>query len=396
MKKILIVIHDMRIGGAQRSLLSFLNCLCEEDMQSQYAIDLMVIDPVGSFYSQIPEEIHILPPPEELRWLGSSVNAKLFFEHFTWNSVFGELSWLKNKKKHQELNLQQRLWNCWHSRIPQMETEYDVAISYMDGVPNYYVVDKVSAPKKVLWIHSEYQKQGYHREFDRPFFEAADSVVTICQNCKECILREFPQLKDRTVVLENITDNKEILKKSQTGICPEFQDDSHLKLLTVARLNQQKGVDMAVKAAHLLKQAGIPFQWLVAGDGPEHSCLQADIEKLGLQENFVLLGSVDNPYAYMAACDVIVQPSRVEGKSIVLDEAKILCKPIVATNYATVADSLEHGCNGWIVEMTPAGIFKGIERLYKEEALRQTMIQNLEEAPKGNTQQLQKYIDIMF
>lgn len=396
MKKILIVIHDMRIGGAQRSLLSFLNCLCEENMQSQYTIDLMVIDPVGSFYSQIPEKIHILPPPEELRWLGTSVNTKLLFKHFTWNSLLGELSWLQNKKKHPELNLQQRLWRCWHSRIPQLETEYDVAISYMDGVPNYYVADKVRAGKKVLWVHSEYQKQGYHREFDRPFFEAADTVVTICQNCKECILREFPQLRDHTVVLENITDNREILKKSQTGTCPEFQDNSKLKLLTVARLNQQKGVDMAVQAAQLLKQAGISFLWLVAGDGPEHSRLQADIEKLGLQEDFVLLGSVENPYAYMAACDMIVQPSRVEGKSIVLDEAKILCKPIVATNYATVADSLEHGCNGWIVEMTPAGIFGGIEVLYKDEVLRQRIVQNIEKAQKGNTQQLQKYMDIMF
>lgn len=396
MKKILIVIHDMQIGGAQRSLLSFLNSLCASLMAEQYEVDLMVINPAGPFYDQIPQGVRLMPPPEELRWLGTSVNTELFCKHFTWNSFIGEIGWLLKKRANQNLNLQQRLWKCWQKRIPQLQTAYDVAISYMDGVPNYYVVDKVTAKKKVLWVHSEYQKQGYNREFDRCFFEAAQMVVTISPNCRECILQEFPELREKTCILENITDRQEILKKSKAGSCPEFDDGNKLRLLSVARLNRQKGIDLAVEAASQLKKEGIPFVWLVTGDGPEFATLQAQIKKEDLIEEFQLLGSRDNPYAYMAACDILVQPSRVEGKSIVLDEAKILCKPIVATNYKTVSDSLIHGHNGWIVEMNPESIAEGIKNLWQQDEARNTLIQKLENESRENTNQLRKYIDMML
>ena len=58
-----------------------------------------------------------------------------------------------------------------------------------------------------------------------------------------------------------------------------------------------------------------------------------------------------------------MQPSRYEGKSIVLDEAKILCKPIVVTNYTTVVDSITDGVNGRIVQFDPNEIANGILEL---------------------------------
>lgn len=399
MKKILILIHDMRIGGAQKSLLSFLQCLSASEKRSEYEVDLMVIDPAGAFLEQIPEHIHILPPPAELRWCGTGLSKTLFQKHFTLNSFFGECSWLIRKTLknfEQGLNLQQRLWESWHKRIPMLQTHYDVAISYMDGVPNYYVSEKVSADKTVLWVHSEYQKQGYAPAYDRRFFEKANGIVTISENCKQCILKDFPDLQNKLFVLENITFSQTVIEKSNLSPCPEFQGVEQLKLLSVARLNPQKGIDLAVEAASLLKQKGISFLWLVAGDGPEREKLQNQIDQAGLNEQFRLIGSRENPYIYMKACDILVQPSRVEGRSIVLDEAKVLCKPIVATNYTTVVDSLIHGQTGWIVEMTPEKIADGIQKIYEDRNLRNTLIQNLLSAPKGNEQELQNYITVML
>ena len=399
MKKILILIHDMRIGGAQKSLLSFLQSLSASELRSEYEVDLMVMDPAGAFLEQIPEYVRILPPPEVLRWCGSGLSKALFLKHFTMSSFLGECSWLIRKtlkRFDRGLNLQQRLWESWHKRIPALQTYYDVAISYMDGVPNYYVSEKVSADKTVLWVHSEYQKQGYDPAFDRRFFEKAHGIVTISENCRQCILKDFPDFRNKLFVLENITCSQTVIEKSKLSSCPEFQGVEQLKLLSVARLNRQKGIDLAVEAASLLKQKGISFLWLVAGDGPEREALQAQIDQAGLNDRFRLLGSRENPYSYMKTCDILVQPSRVEGRSIVLDEAKVLCKPIVATNYTTVVDSLTHGKTGWIVEMTPEGIADGIHRIYEDCDLRNTLIQNLLSAPKGNEQELQKYITVML
>jgi glycosyltransferase involved in cell wall biosynthesis len=155
-------------------------------------------------------------------------------------------------------------------------------------------------------------------------------------------------------------------------------------------------VDIAIEAARQLKSAGVDFQWLVVGDGPERASLQAQIDSLGLGDCFALLGSRENPYGYMKACDILVQSSRVEGRSIVLDEAKILEKPIVATNYTTVVDSLIHGKTGWIVEMTPQAVADGILRLQQDENLRNQLRENLKKEPKGDGALLQRYMEIMF
>lgn len=399
MKKVLIVIHDMRIGGAQKSLLSFLQCLAESPAKRKYDVSLMVIDPSGPFMAQIPETVTLVPPPKSLRWLGSALSIKLIREHFSWKSLMGEGKWLLQKtfkRFPKGLNLQQKLWNCWESYIPALQQTYDVAVSYMDGVPNYYVVDKVQALKKVLWVHSEYQKQKYDQRYDRLFYEAAKEIITISQQCKSCLIKEFPHLEEKIHVLENITSSHAVLEKSQQGDSPEFQGVQGLKLLTVARLNPQKGIDLAAEAASLLKKRNLDFLWLVAGDGPEHEKLQEKINQLGICDCFQLLGSRENPYTYMRTCDVLVQPSRVEGRSIVLDEAKVLCKPIVATNYTTVVDSLEQEKTGLVVDMTPQGIADGIMRLAEDPALRNKLTENLQALPKGNEEEFAGYMHIMM
>ena len=393
MKKILIVMSNMGIGGAEKSLLSFLKALTAGDVQ--YRVELMVVNPHGEFYSQIPEAITQIEPCKELRWLGNGFQKELLTKYFSFRSLWGELRWIAKKKRYpKQWNAQQKLWDCWKNSIPPLAGEYDAAISYIDGFTNYYVMEKVRAKKKILWVHSEYQKRKYDPAYDRKFFEVAQGIVTISEQCRQCILQEFPQCEEKTFVLENITIPRDVIEKSAEGDCPEFF--GKLKLLTVARLNPLKGVDIAVDAAKLLQETGLDFCWLVVGDGPEKNRLQEQIAKCGLQERFLLLGSRENPYPYMKQCDILVQPSRVEGKSIVLDEAMILEKPIVATNYTSVVDSLTHGVTGWIVDMTPEAVARGIAHLWQNPQLCQKLQENLQALPKEDTALLDRYVKIMF
>lgn len=399
MKKILILILDMKIGGAQKSLLSFCQTLASSAEGENYEVHLMPINPSGDFMSQIPEQIQIRKPPAELRWLGSHFSIKLLKNHFSIRGLCGEFLWLLKRKlnilpSHQ--CIQQALWKSWKNFIPRMDDAYDVAVSYMDGVPNYYVMDKVQAKKKVLWVHSEYQKQGYDASFDAPYFEKCDGIITISEKCRNCMLKEFPDHAEKIHILENITSGAVIVERSKEHTSEEFSCIKGWKLLSVGRLNPQKGFDLAIRAARELRDAGQDFLWLIVGEGTERQLLQGMIEENNLSGHVCLIGARENPYVYMRECDILIQPSRVEGKSIVLDEAKILRKPIVATNYTTVRDSLEHGKTGWIVEMNASAIAAGIQKLCEDRSLREHLSDNLNQLSKGNEAELKKYIEIMF
>lgn len=398
MKKILIVIHDLQIGGAQKGLVNFLRCFHDAGKTDAYDIRLLVLKPDGALSSSIPGTIKQVMPSHVMQWFSSHLHPNLLWKCFSIRGILGEIWWLIGRQFHlfsESLSRSQKMWECWKTFLPEDSEVYDVAVSYMDGGPSYYVMDKVKAKKKILWVHSEYQKQGYLPEYDRAYYESCDGIVTISERCRQCILKEFPQLAEKVHVLENITSFDHVLKKSREKLSTEFPSEG-LKILSVGRLHEQKGFDMAIEAAALLKNANIPFTWLVAGEGSEREKLQRMIDDLGLSECFVLVGARENPYVYMRECTILVQPSRVEGKSIVLDEAKILCKPIVATNYTTVWDSIDHGVTGWIVEMTPEGIAGGIIKLWKDDVLRSMLVENLSVCAKGNEEELNRYINIMF
>lgn len=399
MKKILILIHDMEIGGAQKSLLAFCQSFAASAMTENYEIQLMPIHPAGAFYEQIPQPIKVVQPPKALLWLGSSFGVSLLRNCFSWRALLGELVWLVRKSFHlfpKSLNVQQRLWTSWKWLIPQHREAYDVVISYMDGVPNYYAMDRVRANKKVLWVHNEYDKLGYDRNYDELYFENCDCLVTISEKCRACLTSAFPSCEKKVHILENISSADTIIAQSNAYAAPEFANWKGWKLLSVGRLNRQKGFDLAVEAANRLRQQGLAFLWLIVGEGEERSALQKQIEQYDLGDCVRLIGARENPYVYMRACNILVQPSRWEGKSVVLDEGKILSKPIVATNYATVKDSIEHGKTGWIVDLSAEAVAEGIQKMCQDQVLRDQLSDYLQMSPKGNEKELKKYEQIMF
>jgi len=399
MKKVLFIVRDMKLGGVQKSILSFLQCFAGSEYQNQYEIHLLVLEPKGELLSQVPQQIRRIQPGNLLRWMSSKMNKNLFTKFWSVRGFCGELRWLVQKKLHilpKQLNIEQKVWFSWKDSIPEHDEVYDIVVSYQDGESNYYAMDKVVAKKKVLWLHIDYQKPGYDPVFDQRYYEACDAVVTVSENCRKCFLQVFPQFEDKTYVLENITSADQILNQGNEPMELEYGQCTSTKILSVGRLNSQKGFDIAIDAAKLLRDTGVDFLWLVVGEGFERENLQKQIDLNGISDCFKLVGSRENPYAYMKACDILVQSSRYEGKPIVLDEAKIFCKPIVSTNYSTVNASIEHGKSGWIVDMTPQALCEGILRIMEDEKLRDALTGYLETQPKGNIQELKRYIQVML
>ena len=166
-------------------------------------------------------------------------------------------------------------------------------------------------------------------------------------------------------------------------------------ILSIGRLCEQKGFDMAITAAYELKQRNVSFSWFIIGDGKDYQKLEKQIGELELKNEVYLLGARDNPYPYIQNCTVFAQTSRFEGKSVVLDEAKILATPILVTDYPTVHDQIKGQKEGLIVAIDSAAIAEGIEMLLSRNEIRESITNYLSAHEYGNQEVIEKYYKVL-
>lgn len=351
---------SLRNGGAERSLVNLLQLF---DYQ-KYEVDLLLFQEEGIFLEQLPNEVHILHDCDILHLLYAKGNNRikgikhplLTFDHY-WGTF-----WARKKTESMYASRQYRWEHYYKDRIPSIKTKkYDVAISYLHGEQLYYLVDKVDAKRKIAWIHTDYSKLNALEEHDLKYMRQVDSVVSISNICVDTLCKTFPSIKEKFCMLPNLTSSSSIKYLAEKEYPKEYGGDE-FKIVSVGRLIHLKGFDMAVDAASILKENGLKFSWFILGDGELKTELNMQIKNKNVDDCVFLLGATDNPYKYMDGADILVQTSRYEGKSVVLDEAKILGKPIVVTNYDTVKDQVNDN-EGVIVNMSSEAIAAGIMKI---------------------------------
>ena len=114
-----------------------------------------------------------------------------------------------------------------------------------------------------------------------------------------------------------------------------------------------------------------------------------------MEDYVILLGKKENPYPYIKACDIYVQPSRYEGKSVTVREAQILCKPVIVTNYPTSGSQIRDGKDGIIVPMDNEGCARGIVKAMKNQELLKSIPQYLLSHDYGNENEVEKIYRIL-
>ncbi len=390
--ELLIVIGNMGCGGAQKSLASFLDMLTPKH---GFNIDLLILNEKNMFFDEIPDWINVIHPEDEIKGIFTKASD---IKNSSFSSVVrAKCLMAKAKQKlfyKKECDSVQNVWNAWKTFIPKRKKSYDIAISYVDGFPNYYVIDKVKAKKKVLWVHNEYEKLTYNSAFDSYYFGKADKIITISDRCVDSLKKTFPQYAEKFFMLPNLSSAESILRKAKTGKPAEYGDIENI-FVSIGRLNEQKGFDVAIKAAAELKREGLAFKWFILGEGELKEALLKQIAEENVADVFELLGNRSNPYPYLLYSSLFVQPSRYEGKSIVLDEAKILCKPIVVTAYDTVRDSITDGENGIICKFDVHQIAESIRRLLGDEEMKERFKAALEKENAANSQTVELYVDML-
>lgn len=382
MKKLLFVIYSMGYGGAEKSLVNLLNELPE----NTYEVDLLLFKKKGDFLMQIPSWVRVLDQPDAMKRLHGPMGKAGWY---IWVKIAGTLCARVARQTHKERRAY-RWRNFYKHQIGKIQGHYDVAIAY-SGMENLYLIgDCVDADRKLVWIHSDYVRGGYSRKDDYPYFRIMDEIVSISEQCVDVLRNEFPEFADRMHCIENITSSTAVRKQADAYVPAEFSDKV-CNILSVGRLSPEKAFHRAVEAAAILKERGLLFQWYILGEGKLRGELMDQIEKYGVSDCFTLLGTRSNPYPYIKACTLLVQTSDYEGKSVVLDEAKILAKPIVVTNYPTVYDQIIAGREGIIAERTAEGVAEAIQRMISERDLRQRIVSYLASNEYGNPDEVEKY-----
>jgi glycosyltransferase involved in cell wall biosynthesis len=392
MRNVLIASYDMEVGGVERSLAGMLDAFDYE----QQSVDLMLYRHSGDFMELLSDRARLLdelPQYASFRQgIGELVKARqipialmrlLSKLHAT---VVGKLTGTTEPGYIQ----QQLMWKYTLPLLPALEQRYDVAISYL--WPHYFVAEKVQAERKIAWIHTDYSTVETLHSLDLAMWNKFDAIIAVSEACRTSFLQKYESLAAKVFVIENILSPIHISNQARESIHDNpLLTDQRFKLLTVARLSHAKGIDQAVQAMKLLRDRGCDqLVWYVVGYGGDEAELRRLIEANGLERQFVLLGKQTNPYPYMLACDLYVQPSRYEGKAVTVTEAKALGKPVLITNYSTAASQVTHGLDGYIAELSAAGIADGIEKLYGDQALRDRLAAACRNTNYSNREELDK------
>lgn len=390
--KILFVIDSLSLGGAEKSLITLLNCLD----YNKYEVYLQLFSIKGEFLDLVPKEVKILPILSYYSYCKISYKnfgKKIKHLNFLISQLRYSLRIRLGKYNHTEKSV--LFWKICGNCFAKKKDKYDVAIAYSQGVPTFYVASKINADKKFSWINATYLPTGETLKYISKCYDNYSNVICVSEFVYSNFRQKFPEHEEKGIIINDILDKKYAKKMADDYEPDEYKYNSDVKILSVGRLIYEKGFDLAADACILLRNYNINFKWYVIGDGDQRGVLKQKIFENNIEDYFVLLGPKSNPYPYFKKCDIYVQPSRFEGFGISIAEAKMFNKPILVTNFECVGLQIVNEYNGIIVNQNAQDIANGIIRILKEKGIRENLVNNLKREEVTNFDEINKFYEIL-
>lgn len=397
MKKILIVSHDMQIGGVERALLGLLENIDADKVQ----VDLFLFRHDGELLGDIPDYVNLLPSIPAYTVLARPIATTIKEGHLILSvaRLFGKYRAKQYVKKHRlsssvvAIEYSHKYTKCFMPPI-QPEVEYDLAISFL--TPHYFVTEKVRAKKKIAWIHTDYSSVQSDVKSELKMWSSYDYIASISDNVTETFLSVFPSLKNKIVLIENILPKTLIQQQTDAfSVENEMPKDGSIRLLSVGRFSAEKNFDSIPDICRRIIEEKVNVKWYIIGYGSDEELIRKKISESKMDNRVIILGKKENPYPYIKACDLYIQPSRYEGKAVTVREAQMLSKPVVITRYATSSSQLEEGVDGVIVPLDNKGCASGIIKLIQNKALQYRLIEKTEERDYTNAGEIAKLYNLL-
>ena len=331
--RILILIHYLEIGGAEISLIGLLNAIDK----TKYDVDLFVYSHQGELMQLIPDGVNLLPEIPKYSTLERPMKDVLREGHIDIVAarLLAKIRHRISRRTHaitgEDASIFQYVANCTTPLLPKVnDKEYDLAISFLN--PHNICLDKVRAKKKVAWIHTDYTRIHINKRLELPYWSGFDHIASISDAATEAFVKIFPELKDKVIEIENILSPSFVQKRANGMVDEIVPQNGVINLLSVGRFCTAKNYDNLPFICKHLVEMGLNVRWYIIGFGGDEPLIREKIAEAGMGDQVIILGKRSNPYPYIKACDIYVQPSRYEGKSVTVREAQMLCKPVVVTN----------------------------------------------------------------
>ena len=391
--RILILMHYMELGGAESALLGLLQSVDPIRVD----VDVFIYDHRGELMKYIPtDKVRLLPEVAAYKMIERPFMECVKSGHL--GVALGR--WLAGKTvdkmpvpqgKH-DIRIFTRIADWVEHFVPgiQPDVEYDLAISFL--MPHNYVIKKVRAKKKLGWIHTDYSTVHVDVKRELPVWSKLDYIASISEEVGEKFVDTFPGLKDKVIPIENILSSRFIRQRAEEETVSLDSNPSTIKLLTIGRFSPPKKMEEIPTICKKIVNEGINIKWFIIGYGSVEieREVRENAKREGVYDRVILLGKKENPYPYIKACDIYVQPSRYEGKSITVREAQILCKPVIVTNYPTASSQIKNGVDGVIVPMDVDFCVQAMVEFIRDEARQAKILEYLRVHDDGNENEIEK------
>lgn len=360
----------MGCGGAETALL---NLLETTPLQQEYDVELFVLVGQGELISRLPKYVKLINPTYNPMSV-LSVRGTLCLYRTVLKALFtnGTLRRRADYLRHQPFASWQSgkaFWQVVADGAPRFDKQYDMAIAFIEGGATYYVANYVKARQKIAFVHVDYSEAGYSRQLDDDCYSKIDSIFAVSDEVRHAFSAIYPEY-DVSVFHNKL--NCRMVRENAVSFDAYPDGYDGFRLLTVGRLVPQKALDVSIEAMRLLKDHGIRARWYVLGDGPQRRRLSRLIRKKNLKDDFLLMGAYENPYPFFAGADLYIHASAFEGKSIAVQEAQILGKPIIVSDCSGNREQVENGVDGIVSHFSSASLCFHIERLLKDKELRRS------------------------
>lgn len=341
-KKILFYTSGVGLGGVEKVVLEVL----KEIDKSKFDIKLALqYENENLFENEIPKEVnykYMLPQ--------KVIDKSLYFRERKKNIFYKILySFMLSYEKY-----------IIKKNYLEFSKDREIVIDFKSGdflklINLENGVDK----KRICWLHGEITKLNKYekrKKFLRENLNKCDKVICICEDMKNGVIKEIPELKEKLEVIYNPFDIEKIKIKSNDY--SEIKDNEKKLLednyiIMVSRLdNVQKDFDTLIKAFKTVNQKRKDIKLYLLGEGPDREKIENVIKDEDLQEYIKLLGVKKNPYSWIKGSKLLVHSSRYEGFGLVLVEALILGKVVISSNCKVgPREILDNGKYGSLVEV---------------------------------------------
>lgn len=424
-KKIIILIHYMELGGVETSLIGLLSALDPKRVD----IDLFIYSHQGEMMKYVPGYVNIL---DEIRSYSMFERPLIeLVKYFEFKMLFARLKskylhkkYLKNNPQIEiDASISQFLGDCVTPVLPSINpgTNYDLCISFM--IPHNIGVSKVKADKKIAWIHTDYSTISINKEAELPIWDKYDYIASISEDVTRSFIKTFPSLVSKIKLIENILPEVYVRKRAEEyDVSAEITSEpGEVAILSIGRFVHQKNFDNVPEICRLLlnflsinssktvmnsDNALVPgcnkidselknLRWYIIGYGNDETLIRQKIAAAGMEDHVILLGKKENPYPYIKVCDIYVQPSRYEGKSVTVREAQMLGKPVVVTAYPTAPSQINDSQDGIIVPSDNEGCARGLADFIKNLDKQKKLIEFCKDNDFSNRSEIEKIYDLM-